>query len=157
MTKVDGIVVGPNSPAIGLRGVRSEKAELQLCDDLVARIGDREGVVNLSQQRASMVTIGISDRRYRLKGYAFFWEGKADDGKLTMSQHQFLLEELKHGALAGCGGLQDLQEFVGMLQPYDSLVPATLLSSLRAHCLNLVQRWASKGYRAERRHPRSRR
>lgn len=149
---VNGIELGPGSPLLaGAPAGRLERAEVDLCDDLIARISGREGVVNLSQGRASMLTRGIPDRRYRAHGQAFFWEAKRESGKLTNTQHLFLLAELQHGALAGCGTLDDLNAFIGAL-----VAPKRTHATLERHCLELITRWAAKGYRPERR-PRHRR
>lgn len=141
--RVNGIALGPNSPARGLRGCRSESAEEQLCDDLIAQIAGTQAVVKFSQAQAAQQTRGISDRRYRVYGVAFWFEVKAEDGKLTMSQHEFLLQELRHGELACCGTLHDLQELLGQLR-------GGLLAGAREWCLNRVGLWAARGYRKER-------
>ncbi|MBX3173288.1 MAG: hypothetical protein KF709_02695 [Gemmatimonadaceae bacterium] len=145
MTTVNGIQVGPNSPAIGLRGCRSEDAEGRQCDDFIARLAGVEGVVQFSQAQAAQQTRGIPDRRYRLLGFTLWYEVKAEDGKLTPSQHKFLTAELQHGELAACGTLEDLQELVHLLnRPADAVMRTAL-----AHCTALVGRWAEKGYRRE--------
>lgn len=147
MTKtLNGIVLGLGSPLLArARGCRSERAEVDLCDDLILRIAGRAGVVNLSQSRASMLTRGLSDRRYRVHRAAFFWEGKAEDGQLTCSQHLFLLAELQAGSLAGCGTLDDLNDLLGAL-----VSPARTHALLERYCLELIGRWAARGYRTER-------
>lgn len=147
MSPVDRISLGPNSPLRQyLRTERSEKAEGELCDDCVARISGKRGVVNLSQVRASMLTVGVSDRRYRLLGVALMYELKAHDGQLTKSQHEFLLDELEHGALACCGGLEDLRGFIAAVR----LEHQTGQPRIREYCHNTIARWAAKGYRRER-------
>lgn len=146
--KVNGIELGPNSPAAHLRDCRSEAAEEQLCDDLVARIAGTTAVVKFSQAQAAQQTRGISDRRYRVYGVAFWFEVKAEDGKLTMSQHEFLLQELTHGALGCCGGLADLRGFLCLLQA--SRDDAAVRAKLGAYCLDIVGAWAARGYRKER-------
>lgn len=152
--KVNGIELGPNSPARGLRRCRSESAEEQLCDDLVAKIAGQHAVVKFSQAQAAQQTRGISDRRYRVYGVAFWFEVKAEDGKLTMSQHEFLLQELQAGGLACCGTLHDLQELLSMLASHRASTNPVgregLESYLREWCLNRVGLWAERGYRTER-------
>lgn len=154
MTRLNGIELGPNSPAAGLRGCRSEDAEEQQCDDLIARRADTTAVVRFSQAQASQQTRGISDRRYRLYGVAFWFEVKAEDGQLTMSQHQFLLEELRHGALACCGTYDDLHELVTKLEAAHHAPNRPrrleLLDELRGWCLDRIGVWAARGYRKER-------
>lgn len=152
MATHNGVTLGPNSPARGLRAARSEKVEQALCDDLVAKVAGREHVVSLSQYRASNVTEGLPDRRYRLYGTTLWWETKAADGKLTAEQHKFLAHELAHGALAGCGTLEDLQETATHLQRLhaaskDPMQRAAAAATLAAHCIRQVGRWAEKGYR----------
>lgn len=152
--RVNGIELGPNSPARGLRGCRSESAEEQLCDDLIAQIAGTQAVVKFSQAQAAQQTRGISDRRYRVYGVAFWFEVKAADGKLTMSQHEFLLQELQHGALACCGTLHDLQEILSMLASHRASTNPVgregVESFMREWCLNRVGLWAARGYRKER-------
>lgn len=150
----NGIVLGPNSPALSQRGARSEKAEQQLCDDLISRIAGKEHIVNLSQTRASMITVGVPDRRYRVYGVGLWWETKPEDGKLTAEQHAFLLSELRHGALGGVGTLEDLQRMLVPLQALhsarDSHTRADAIAHAAMHCLTLVGQWAARGYRRER-------
>lgn len=148
-----GILPGPASPllAVSGRGCRDEDAEEALCDDFIARSGDGSSVVRLSQRRASMVTRGISDRRYRIGGgiggVAFWYEVKAADGKLTPSQHRFLLDELLCGGPAACGTLEDLQQYVTALR---STAPADRRQRAIDLGIRLVETWARKGYRRER-------
>lgn len=155
--KVNGIALGPNSPARGLRGCRSESAEEQLCDDLVAQIAGTQAVVKFSQAQAAQQTRGISDRRYRVYGTAFWFEVKAEDGKLTMSQHEFLLQELQHGALACCGTLDDLKHLLIKLQAARDVSfaqgtqgRAEVMRHTRGWCLDRIGQWAERGYRKER-------
>jgi hypothetical protein len=153
MATLNGVVLGPNSPAHRLRKCRTEKVEGALCDALVAQLSGREHVVNLSQQRASMLTEGLPDRRYRAFGVAFWWELKAEDGKLTHAQHAFLLAELTSGAPAGCGTLQDLQDLLDVVKAHrepEGVIPRMHASmTIQAHCLALIGRWSAKGYRTE--------
>ncbi|MHB1297279.1 MAG: hypothetical protein ACYC0B_02020 [Gemmatimonadaceae bacterium] len=152
MTKlINGIAPGPNSPLLAkARGCRDEDAEGELCDDFVLR-APRGSMANFSQKPESMQTRGISDRRYRFYGIAFFYELKAEDGQLTPSQHAFLLDELSSGALAACGTLDDLQAFAALAA---TGAPHAVLAT---YCHALVQRWAAKGYRREDLRPRRRR
>lgn len=156
MPTVNGIELGPNSPALGLRACRSESVEEALCDALVAMIAGCEAVVKFSQAQAAQQTRGISDRRYRIFGFGLWFEVKAEDGKLTMSQHTFLLNEIGVGELACCGTLQDLKELLALLQPGQQS-RAEVLARARAHCLRVIGDWAAKGYRAERPTKRGRR
>lgn len=142
-TRVNGIELGPNSPARNLRGCRSESAEEQLCDDLVASIAGKEGVVKFSQAQAAQQTRGISDRRYRVLGHAFWFEVKAEDGKLTESQYLFLCRELNYDAVACCGTLHDLQELLGYMRSMER-------ADVIVWCRNRVLAWARKGFRKER-------
>lgn len=152
--KVNGVDVGPNSPAVALRGCRSEDVEEQLCDDLVARIAGTAGVVKFSQAQASQQTRGISDRRYRVHGTTLWFEVKAEDGQLTMSQHEFLLQELQHGELACCGTYDDLRELLALLASErastNPLGREERESWWREWCLNRIGVWAARGYRKER-------
>ncbi len=155
--KVNGITLGPNSPARGLRSCRSESAEEQLCDDHVAKIAGTQAVVKFSQAQAAQQTRGISDRRYRVYGVAFWFEVKAEDGKLTMSQHEFLLQELQHGALACCGTLDDLKHLLIKLQAawtagleHSRQMRLEVLDHARGWCLDRIGQWAERGYRKER-------
>jgi len=155
--KRTGIVPGPNSPLLQVSGraVRTEDAEEQLCDDYICGITGPSGVVRLSQRRASMVEVGLSDRRYRVYGAAFFFEVKAEDGQLTPEQHEFLISELSYGAIAGVGTLDDLKALVGMLSQLRRWHPTSahheriaMLTELVRFCREQVGRWATKGYRA---------
>ena len=152
MTTLNGITLGPHSPRASRagtgRGCRGEGDEAALCDDFVLR-APRGSLANLSQQRASNLTRGLSDRRYRFYGASFFYEIKAEDGQLTATQHGFLLDELANGALATCGTLDDLQWFAARC--------AAGHTRLDVHCLTLVMRWAAKGYRREDTRPQRRR
>lgn len=148
--KVNGIELGPNSPAKGLRTCRSETAEEQLCDDLIAKITGTQGVVKFSQAQAAQQTRGISDRRYRVYGVAFWFEVKAEDGKLTMSQHEFLLQELQHDGLACCGTLEDLRALVVQLLEVRQPGGFGLMPGIRQWCLMRIGAWAARGYRKER-------
>lgn len=153
-----GVVPGPQSPLLEVSGraCRSEDAESELCDSLILQLTGRSGVVNLSQKRESQLTIGLSDRRYRAHGYAFFYEIKAEDGKLTASQHAFLLDELQHCALAGVGTLEDLRALLDVLRL--NYGGRNTTGEPFTHCQALIARWAGKGYRREppRRHRRKR-
>lgn len=142
MSTHNGVKLGPNSPAVGLRQCRSETAEEQLCDDLVAQIAGRDAVVRFSQAQAAQQTRGIPDRRYRVLGYAIWFEVKAEDGKLTKSQHEFLERELDYGQVSCCGTLEDLRELLAFIRRTDELV--------LTWCRQRVRRWAAKGYRRER-------
>jgi hypothetical protein len=143
-----GITPGPNSPLLEVSGraCRDEEAEGALCDSLIRLLTGASGVVQLSQRRESQLTVGLPDRRYRAYGFAFFWELKAEDGQLTASQHAFLLDELQHGALAGCGTLEDLKVIVELLRRARAGEAALTPDSACAH---LVARWAERGYRPE--------
>lgn len=146
-----GITPGPNSPLLQISGrlERDEDAEEALCDSFVALLVGRDEVVRLSQRRASNITRGVSDRRYRLYAAAFFFEVKAVDGKLTQTQHAFLLAELDSGAYALCGTLDDLRRWADWLQASRSLPVNERTEKGLAYCRNVVQRWALRGYRSE--------
>ena len=128
---------------------RSESAEEALCDDLIARIAGREGVVRLSQRRASNVTLGLPDRRYRVHGTAFFWEVKtaAPASKLSAAQRDFLRAELSAGCLAGCGTLEDLADYVAMLVESRDAGRDIQYHWRHKHCADLVDCWTAKGMR----------
>lgn len=144
-----GVTPGPNSPLleVSARLCRGEDAEELLCDQFIARISGPRGVVRLSQRRASMITVGVSDRRYRFHQVAAFFEVKAEDGQLTLSQHLFLLDELLHGGYASVGTLDDLRALVevSVSQPVEGRH-----ARLVEHCRQTIARWAARGFRAER-------
>lgn len=156
MTRVNGVELGPNSPARNLRTCRSESAEEQLCDDFIARLttATKKDVVQFSQAQASQQTPGVSDRRYRIYGVAFWFEVKADDGQLTKSQHEFLLQELACGALGTCGNLADLERLVMLLQSTSAVDRASgrveREGFVREYCEMKLAEWAQRGYRKER-------
>lgn len=87
----------------------TEADVVRQCDQLARAMGFV--VVNFSQSRASRITEGVPDRRYRNPRivFAFWFEAKAPGGKLTREQYQFLKEELACGSVAGCGGLDELK------------------------------------------------
>lgn len=91
--------------------IRSEKAEEQLCDNFVAAGGGRQRVVRFSQPRNTMQTLGIPDRRYRIAGLCFWWECKAENGRLSDEQVFFLEAELEYGNPVGVGTLEDLMRY----------------------------------------------
>lgn len=135
----NGVTLGPNSPAATLKVRRGEEYEQLDCDRAVLILGGT--VVSLSQSRASMVTEGLPDRRYRVDGMAFWWEVKAADGKLTKDQFDFLMAENECFAPAGCGTLDDLNGF--LVEARRSSV--IFLSDFGS---KLVKRWAEKGFRS---------
>jgi len=108
------VALGPDSPLHGLAGPRgcpTEKQEQQWADRFI--VGSLGGTrSNFSQARPSMQTPGIPDRRYWAVGLAFWWEMKAEDGRLSPAQDEYLTRELDHGALGGCGTYQDLIQYV---------------------------------------------
>lgn len=117
----------------------TERETERLTDDLVKKLGGQ--IVRLSQYRPSKVQLGLPDRRYRLWGLAFFFELKAEHGKLSRQQAEFLLAELKAGAFAACGGVSEIQElYTGWKRHYD---PDAFLRD----CTRIVERWLAKGYR----------
>lgn len=141
---LNGIALGPNSPARTVRLNRPEKDEQHLGDDFVTRL---EGeVISLSQTRESQVHEGLPDRRYRVFGVAFWWEWKAENGKLTRSQHVFLQREMDCFCFGGVGVFEDLEAFVRVVRSSRLANDAQLLST---HCNSLLARWVAKGYRSE--------
>ena len=94
--------------------VRSERAEEQLCDSLIGRLGG--AIIRFSQPRNTMQTLGIPDRRYRLRGRCWWWELKKADGKLSSEQRDFLVAELAYGERVGVGTLEDLLEFLDAMK-----------------------------------------
>ena len=117
---------------------RSEKEEERRCDDLILGAGGE--AVHFSQARASKQTPGIPDRRYRVRGVAFWWEVKAEDGQLTRDQYHFLMRERHAGCLGGCGTSEDLVKVL-TCKPGD--IPLELIAS--------VVQWATRGFRGEKR------
>jgi hypothetical protein len=154
MNTYQGITLGPSSPLLAGPVDRTEDDEQRLCDDLICRIsGKDDGVVEQSQKRAAtFLTRGIPDRRYRLLGLCVSWETKPCKGKLTQSQHDYLLRELQFGAYACCGGLEDLEGFVRAVR----FEHQTKEPRIREYCYATIARWAAKGYRSERRSRRRR-
>ncbi len=121
--------------------VREKVVEAQ-CDDVAARMGC--SVVRFSQARATRQSLGISDRRYRLRGVAFWFEVKPPDGQLTREQHVFLESEAECGEVVGCGGTEEL---VALVTAIANAIPRIALVPFG---LGQVHRWAAKGYRGER-------
>ena len=125
----------------------SEKTVEARCDDLVAQISGRQDVVRFSQARATGQTLGISDRRYRAFGRAFWFEVKAEDGKLSREQLEFLGAEHACGELACCGGVEELKTVLTALrieterQDHDDFALDI--------CRRIVQDWQGRGIRGE--------
>lgn len=109
-----------------------EKQVERWCDDLVEKCSGE--VVRFSQSRATNQTRGISDRRYRLFGHAFWFEVKAEDGKLSNYQYDFISSEMECDCLAACGTHEDLAAFVAALRR--SRADAMELARV------LLQRWS---------------
>lgn len=88
----------------------TEAVEERLCDRLIETLGG--DIVRLSQRRASHVAEGLPDRRYRLKGIAWWWEIKRPGGQLTTAQFDFLSAEFVAQEIVGAGTAQELGDFV---------------------------------------------
>lgn len=116
------------------------KREAKQCDDLARTMGYT--VSNLEQRRASNIALGLSDRRYQGK-HAFFFELKFGADRLTLEQCAFLTRERHAGALASCGGLQELTDLLSALQ-------RAPLASAQSLCDIQIEEWADKGFRGGR-------
>jgi hypothetical protein len=116
------------------------KREAKACDTLAAMMG--YAVVNLEQQRATRLHVGLPDRRYQGK-HAFFFELKLGRDKLAVEQHRFLRAELDAGGIASCGGMVELTALLGALQR-PSLVHARNL------CADQIDQWVKRGFRGQR-------
>ena len=120
--------------------ILSEKEQERACDRFIQSLGGQ--MVRFSQARATQQTEGISDRRYRVFGLAFWFEVKAEDGKLSRAQYEFLRDEQRAGALCGCGTAAELAIASTPLPRTPEAVGARLW--------RLVDQWAAKGFRGER-------
>jgi len=122
----------------------SEKDVEHQCDSLVHQCGG--DVVRFSQVRASKQTPGISDRRYRVHGVAWWFEVKRLGGRLSVAQHEFLLRELACGSVATCGGVQELAEMIESAKDQNArdlcMTPTPLERARRQ-----VATWWAKGHR----------
>lgn len=99
--------VTPLELATGLvQVVASEKEMEAACDRLAADLG--ADIVSFSQVRHTMQTPGIPDRRYRHRGQGIWFEVKAEDGKLSAEQLEFLIREHECGMIVGAGGRDEL-------------------------------------------------
>lgn len=128
---------------------RTEKVVEHLCDQLVAAMSGKAGVVRFSQARATNQTRGISDRRYRILGVGLWFEVKSekDDAQLSKEQRDFLLAELECGGLAACGGLEELQTVITAirLEQRDEDRDGYALDV----CRRIVKQWEGRGRRGE--------
>lgn len=130
---------------------RSEKDEQRLCDDFMRR-ASFDVVCHSQPQRATGVTLGVSDRRYRRRvpqrpeqGIAFAFEVKTDDpkSKLSREQHEYLIGEWEAGQRGACGTLEDLIA-------YHRVLVQGSLAEILGHERHLMAKWVAKGYRRER-------
>lgn len=115
---------------------RNEKGVERVCDQLIATMGGT--VIRFSQARATNQTLGIPDRRYRIRETAVWFECKAANGKLTREQYDFLLAELRLG-FALCGGLDALMGFLNA--PNDA--------RRAEYCHDTLRVWRTRGFRGE--------
>lgn len=114
-----------------------------LIDDLVEK-HDGE-VIRLSQRRASNVTVGISDRQYYIFDRHVVFEVKAEDGRLTHDQYHKLALHHRSGGIACCGTINDMRV----------LIPAVRRSLEEGRALGwrLIELWAARGFRREKKDP----
>lgn len=119
----------------------TERDVERACDALIASLGG--DVIRTSPPGRTRQHVGLPDRRYRLKGRAWYFEVKRDGGKLTASQLAFLRAELACDALALCGTLEEL---AGLTRRIAQGVPS---ASLAGYCAETVEAWAARGLRRE--------
>lgn len=121
----------------------SERQVETACDGLIARLGGT--VIRTSPPGRTRQHIGLPDRRYRLKGHAWYFEVKAPTGKLRSAQLEFLVAELDCGALAACGGLAELTALA------QQILLGRPAAELRQLCGDTIAQWAQRGLRDRRR------
>lgn len=117
------------------------KREAAMCDELVEWMGYK--VINLEQQRATRVHVGLPDRLFQGK-YSVFFEYKFGRDKLAREQHRFLQGELDSiNGIASCGGLAELRQLLIALQRPSAVTARNL-------CGDQLDAWVKKGFRGER-------
>lgn len=121
--------------------IATERTEETECDKIIERAGG--SIVKFSQPRDTMQTEGIADRRYRLRGTAFWFEVKAVDGELSAEQAQFLAQEHECGNVVACGTREDLR----------SLIHLHARSQWMEVGWQLVCDWMARGLRPEKKRP----
>lgn len=120
----------------------SERDVEAACDRLVAALGG--DVIRTSPPGRTRQHIGLPDRRYRLKGHAWYFEVKrGHGGKLTAAQLDFLRAELACGCLALCGTMEEL---AGLTR---RIVQGAAPAALAGYCAETVEAWAARGLRRE--------
>lgn len=92
----------------------NERDVARACDSLIEQLGGQ--IVRLEQRRASHIALGLPDRRYRYRGVAFWFELKAENGRLMWDQYQFLRAEYDCGSVAGAGGLEELRQIIDAIR-----------------------------------------
>jgi hypothetical protein len=123
---------------------RIEQDVALACDSLATQLG--WAVDRLEQRRASKIVRGIPDRRYHRPGQRIWVELKAPGGKLTATQHAWLLSELDAGAMATViDDEAQLQHLFTLLARRSS----SLESSARDYCRELVRLCWLRGPRRE--------
>jgi hypothetical protein len=92
-----------------------EKQVEQACDKLALAMGCE--IMRYSQPRATKQTPGIPDRRYRhrSRGFVFWFECKATDGKQSPAQREFQLGEEACGQVYVLGGRPELARHLASL------------------------------------------
>ena len=124
----------------------SEKDTIALLDEL-ARAANWH-VESYEQRRASKICRGLPDRRYvnRQRLTRVWVEAKTPGGKLTETQHRWLLDELYGEGLATV--IDDVSQLARL---FNILAGPRVgrLEEARAYCLELVRLTAQRGYRRE--------
>jgi hypothetical protein len=118
----------------------TERDVERACDRLIAQVGG--DVIRTNPPGPTRQHIGLPDRRYRVKGRAFFVELKAPSGKITAEQLAFLRAELDCGCLALCGGVDEVAAMVRRI------VSGTQDAALQGWCREIVEAWSAKGLRS---------
>lgn len=114
-----------------------EKVEAAECDKLILQCGGE--IVNFSQPFRAAQTAGISDRRYRCFGVAFWFEVKSQDkeAQLTADQYDFLTAEFYANSPGACGTLADLTLYLPEVRKGRALSAGRII----------VDRWKQRGFR----------
>ena len=133
----------------------NEKTVEKWCDDLIAQIAGKQGVVRFSQARETNQTRGIADRLYSPWSCDVWFEVKSEkpDAQLSREQSVFLRARLEAGVLASCGRLDELRRTLDALR--EELFRDAPAGHALAVCAEIVQDWEGRGFRGEKKPRRS--
>lgn len=131
---------GRQRPRAASEPIGTERDVERACDRLVAALGG--DVIRTNPPGRTRQHIGLPDRRYRVRGVAFYAELKAPGGRLSPEQLAFLQAELACGALATCGGVAELTDLV------QAIARGETHDQLARRCAAQITHWPVRGSRS---------